>query len=139
MNTNSPTPKPKTLSVLVIEDNSLVRKVVCQMLKLNGFNAESADTGTLGILMAEKQDYDCILSDFGLPDLNGDKIARIIRTYEKKHNKQPTHMVVLSASVDKEQEALCLAAGIDQVFIKPLNAEIIEHIYAALRAKQTKT
>ncbi|HLF66020.1 MAG TPA: response regulator, partial [Gammaproteobacteria bacterium] len=51
----------KPIEVLVIEDNTLVRKVVCQLLTLYGYKTDAAATGKLGIQMAQQHQYDCIL------------------------------------------------------------------------------
>ncbi len=57
--------------VLLIEDNQDMNLIISNMLKTRGYLVDSVETGLAGIIMIRKVDYDVIITDFRLPDING--------------------------------------------------------------------
>ncbi len=57
--------------ILIIEDNQDMNLIISNMLKRKGHLVDSVETGLAGIIMIRRVDYDVIITDFRLPDING--------------------------------------------------------------------
>lgn len=88
----------KNMRVLIIEDDPDVSRFVEKGLKIEGFAVDVIDSGQIGLESAKANDYDLIVLDFYLPDMNGLEIARGIRK-GKKH----IPIIVLTGELQKEQ------------------------------------
>ncbi len=104
--------------VLLIEDTPIIQKINLVFLKLLGCEVELAQNGQEAIALSKKG-YDLILSDIGLPDIDGREVIKSIRQQEQfKH----TPIIALTAFDDfiiKE----CFEAGVDDFYVKPLKPE----------------
>ena len=69
--------------ILVIEDQPDLSRLLLIVLKRGGFDACAAANGTDGLRLAEEQNYDLILSDIELPDIDGFEICRRIKQNPK--------------------------------------------------------
>ncbi|MBL8756548.1 MAG: response regulator, partial [Planctomycetes bacterium] len=64
------------LRVLVVDDNVQNRLVACRMLQKLGCQPATADGGSIALVLLEQQDFDLVLLDGQMPDLDGDEVAR---------------------------------------------------------------
>ncbi|MFA6038126.1 MAG: response regulator [Legionellales bacterium] len=119
--------------VLIVEDNPLVQKIICHTFKECGFEVDVTDMGHEAVSLIKRHHYDFILLDFGLPDLSGYEVARLIRKYESKYLYPPCPIAICSASMDSAQEKNCFAAGANWVFQKPLCSEMMVQIEDLLK------
>src|SRR5262245_18275424 len=115
------------LAVLLVEDNESNRRVVALMLSELGLHPDQAAGGYEAIDRARRRQYDVILMDVQMPDLDGLEAARRIRALE--HDRHAT-IIALTANVLESDEGRCRAAGMDGYLQKPLT---IETLAAALR------
>jgi signal transduction histidine kinase/CheY-like chemotaxis protein len=116
------------LSVLLVEDNESNRRVVSMMLRELGIDSDEAAGGYEAIDRAASRDYDVILMDVQMPDLDGLETTRRIR--ERECGPRAT-IVALTANVFESDEARCRAAGMDGYLQKPLTLDALS---AALQA-----
>lgn len=113
--------------ILVIEDDSDISNMVCDLLEQNGYNTKPAYSGTEA-LMAFHNKIDLILLDLMLPGLSGELVLQEIR----KHSNIP--VIGLSAKSDKESTINMLKSGADDYITKPFNNdELLARIEAQLR------
>ncbi|MFT7670990.1 MAG: PAS domain S-box-containing protein [Planctomycetota bacterium] len=115
--------------VLLVEDNTINRKVLCKLLESLGVEVEQAGDGQKCVDMARqsiqsKHPYDLILLDMHMPVMDGYEAAEILRT---EH--YPTPIVALTASAMDDDRGRCLAAGCDDYVTKPIRRE---QLHAAL-------
>jgi len=68
--------------VLLIEDNTGMKKVMEELLTLFGYEVDSAETGQEGVRMFAENHYDIVFCDIGLPDKSGKDIAKEIREHD---------------------------------------------------------
>jgi two-component system sensor histidine kinase/response regulator len=115
-------------AVLLVEDNESNRRVVSMMLRELGVQADEAAGGYDAIDRAAGRDYDVILMDVQMPDLDGLETTQRIRERERGHR---ATIVALTANVLESDEARCRAAGMDGYLQKPLTLDALS---AALRA-----
>ena len=114
--------------VLVIEDNDVNIMLLTMLLKKVGILYDIAKDGELGLQMFKENVYDIILTDINVPKLTGDEIAVFVRQYpdEVKRNMP---IVGLTATIVQDDLDDYLAAGINQVLVKPFKQD---DLYATL-------
>ena len=113
--------------ILVIEDDSDISNMICDLLKQNGYNAKQAYSGTEALMIFDNE-IDLVLLDLMLPGVNGELVLKEIR----KHSNIP--VIGLSAKSDKTSTVNLLKSGADDYIIKPFNNdELLARIEAQLR------
>lgn len=70
------------MNVLIVEDESAIRNLISTALETNGYNFEMATNGSMALSLLVKHQFDIILLDLGLPDLDG---IDIIKNYVRFH------------------------------------------------------
>ncbi|EID7759481.1 TPA: ATP-binding protein [Vibrio parahaemolyticus] len=128
----------QNLSILLAEDNrvnALVAKGFCEKL---GHTVDVAENGLVAVEKARDNDYDLILMDNHMPEMNGVEATRFIR--EKLRVK--TLLFAYTADVFREAHDHFIAAGADHVLTKPLQresfADALKQFSARLKVKQTE-
>lgn len=106
------------VKILIVEDNEINREVAAAMLKNIGIEAESAENGAKAVEFCLKQDFDLVLMDCQMPEMDGLAAAKAIRQ-NKKIGKQPK-IIALTANFSFEERQKCFAAGMDDFLTKPL-------------------
>ncbi len=110
--------------VLVVEDHLVNRTIVVRLLEKLGCTVETAENGREALAAVAKQDYDLVLMDCQMPEMDGFEATREIRNREGERQHLP--IVALTASAlagDREQ---CLAAGMDDYLSKPIRRDELE-------------
>jgi len=111
----------KARKILVVEDNIINQKVAVGQLKVLGYESDVANDGTEAIRAVHDRDYDLILLDCQMPDIDGYQVARAIRQLGNKTRRVP--IVAMTAhTMDGEREK-CLAAGMDDYLAKPVSTQ----------------
>ena len=92
----------KANRALVIDDDKLALELLTFYLTSEGFQVDSADNGTAGLELARANEYDIILTDLNLPDINGIEMVR-----RSKEISSATEIIVVTGdySVEKALEA----------------------------------
>jgi PAS domain S-box-containing protein len=126
----SPEPKAKSsaardLSILVAEDNVINQKVAMRMLDRLGYKADFAVNGLEVIKALESQQYDVILMDLQMPEMDGLEAARIV----KERWPDGPKIIAITAYAMKGDKERCIQAGMDSYLPKPVK---IEDLRAAL-------
>jgi len=117
------------LTILLIEDVPLNADIAIALLEQRGHSVVHAETGEDALALLETEDeLDLVLLDMQLPDMDGDVIARYIRSEPRLAN---LPVVMLSANVRKAQEALS-DVRLDGVLSKPLNTDKLDHLLLEL-------
>lgn len=114
--------------VLVIEDNDVNIMLLTMLLKKVGILFDIAKDGEVGLQLFRENEYDIILTDINVPKLTGDEIAIFVRQFpeEKKRNRP---IIGLTATIVQDDLDDYLAAGINQVLVKPFKQD---ELYATL-------
>ena len=108
--------------ILVIEDQPDLSRLLLIVLKRGGFDACAAANGTDGLRLAEEQNYDLVLSDVELPDIDGFEICRRIKQNPKLRF---VPVILMSGRLAEENEALALKLGAVDYVSKPFRVENI--------------
>ncbi len=117
------------MRILQIEDDSATAQSVELMLKSEGFNIYTTDLGEEGVDLAKVYDYDLILLDLNLPDMNGMDVLRTLRAA-----KIATPIMIVSGTSDPTAKVKGLNAGADDFLSKPFHRdELVARIHAIVR------
>ncbi len=110
----------KGFNILLVEDNPINQQVAEQILTATGAGIEAATNGKVAIEMLQKQNYDLILMDIQMPEMDGYEATRIIRTELEMKNIPILAMTAHAMRGDRER---CLLAGMDGYIPKPIDKE----------------
>jgi signal transduction histidine kinase/ActR/RegA family two-component response regulator len=116
---DTPAPFSRRPRILVVDDMDTNRLLLEVFLRRNGFEPELAATGAEAIALAAKNDYDAILMDLQMPEIDGLTATQRIRSAERPGRHTP--IIALTASITKGTREKCLAAGMDEYLTKPLD------------------
>lgn len=106
-----------TKTILIIDDDDGLRASLSMALQQKGYLIEEATNGIDGILKSKERQYDLIISDISMPELDGnDAIPQI----KESENNALTPIMVLSGSLD-EPLYLSLKQYIAKAFLKPID------------------
>ncbi len=112
-------------TVLLVEDNRVNQKVAVRMLESMGCIATVAENGAIGVDLWAAGDFDLILMDMLMPEMDGGEAARIIRKKEgRKGGRVP--IVALTANAMLGDREKCLEAGMDDYLSKPVQKASLE-------------
>ena len=117
------------MRVLLIEDDSATAQSIELMLLSEGFNVFTTDMGEEGVDLGKIYDYDIILLDIGLPDIDGYEVLRTLRVSKVK-----TPILILSGMSGTEDKVRGLGFGADDYLTKPFHKdELVARIHAIVR------
>ena len=124
---SDPKPVPGAL-VLVIEDDSQIRRFLRTTLTTNGYRLLEAPNAQEGLRLIGVQHPDVIILDLGLPDMDGLEVAQQVREWTA------IPIIILSARDQEHDKIMALDAGADDYLTKPFSAgELLARIRVALR------
>lgn len=117
------------MKILVIEDDSSLREIICRALQEERYIVESASTYMQADSKIAGYTYDCILLDIMLPDGSGLKLLEHIRNLKKREN-----VIIISARNSIEDKVTGLDLGADDYLAKPFHiSELIARVKSVLR------
>lgn len=123
------------MRILIIEDNASTAAYLHQGLKENYFIPDIAANGQDGLHMASTQDYDLILLDVMLPEINGWELVKKIRLFNAN-----IPIIFLTAKDAVEDRIKGLELGADDYLIKPFSfMELLARIRSILKRKEPRT
>ena len=115
--------------VLIVEDTEIAVRVAQNVLSELGCHTDVAPDGKTALEKIEKNHYDLVLMDMGLPDGDGCDVTRRIRLQKKQPNPS-VPIIGLTAHVEDAKKQLCLETGMNAVFNKPLTLKKASEILA---------
>ena len=117
------------MRVLLIEDDAQVSKSIELILNAEGFNVYATDLGEEGLDLGKLYDYDIILLDLNLPDMNGFDVLKKLRA-----SKINTPILILTGIAGLDSKVKGLGFGADDYLTKPFHREeLVARIHAIVR------
>ena len=117
------------MRILLIEDDLVAARGVSLMLKSSGAVVDHADTGEEGLELARHYDYDIVVLDLMLPDIEGFEVVRRMRV-----SRNDTPVLILSGLSRPQLKVKGLGLGADDFITKPFDkAELLARMQAIVR------
>jgi CheY-like chemotaxis protein len=113
--------------VLLAEDNVVNQRVLTKMLELLGCDVHVVSDGHEAVLASEKAMYDLVLMDWQMPNMDGLEATREIRRREEGTGHR-LPIIALTANAIKNDETVCLDAGMDGYVPKPVTTKTLEGV-----------
>ncbi len=132
--------RTESLKILLVEDNPINQFLVQTILFDLGFQTDTAENGKIGIELLEQNDYDIILMDLMMPEMDGFEATQHIRN-KMKPPKSATPIIALTADVTKADVDKCMNIGMNEYVSKPINeADLLRKIdYLVVKSKKSRS
>lgn len=108
-----------TTKIIVIDDDTAVTDLLSVLLKSHGFDVTATNSSSEGLGFIRENEYDLIILDLMMPDMDGWEICRAVREFSQ------TPIIVLSALNDPSMVASVLDAGADDYLTKPTPSRVL--------------
>jgi signal transduction histidine kinase/CheY-like chemotaxis protein/HPt (histidine-containing phosphotransfer) domain-containing protein len=116
----------KSMKVLVVEDGRVNQLVAAKLLEERGHRVEIANNGQEAVEIVRNGDFDAILMDVHMPEMNGFQATAAIRQIEEKHGGH-IPIIAMTANALKGDREQCIAAGMDDYVSKPIHSAELLH------------
>lgn len=117
------------MRALVVEDDPVTAQLVRRTLEAEGVVVEATDSGEDAVELGKLYDFDVVVLDLRLPDLDGNEVLRGLRTADVR-----TAVLVLSSVQDQNSKVDMLTAGADDFLTKPFDrSEFLARVQAVVR------
>lgn len=107
------------MRVLYVEDSDINRRIVREMLGAAGIEMAEAEDGVIGLSMIEAGDYDLVLMDLRMPNMDGLTALKALRA--RGDAKAALPVIVITADAGSDIDANCRDAGADDLLMKPVS------------------
>lgn len=108
-------------NILVIDDEGLITKTLCDLLKRAGFYADSSESGTDAVDKTKDSDFDLIISDIKMPDMDGIQAVRRIKDIARAKNRPEPPVIFITGY--PEAEITKEAHELGEVLLKPFDTK----------------
>ncbi len=122
--------------ILIVEDNKINQKVLCDYLESQGNKVWKVDSGLKALDQLQKRKFDFILIDLSLPDMNGFDVAK---QYIKKNPDSPSLLVAVSAHSSPIDLERAKEAGMHHFIEKPIDFKMLDELFLQWMKEKKKT
>ena len=113
------------MRILIVDDSSTMRRIIGNVVQQLGVSKEDFDEAEDGVvawkLFQEKNNYDVVLTDWNMPNMNGLDLVKHIRTTNKT-----VPIVLITTEGGKGEVITALKAGVNNYIVKPFSADILK-------------
>jgi signal transduction histidine kinase/CheY-like chemotaxis protein len=123
----------KNINILVVEDNLINQKLIVRILQKRGYLVDTANDGKEAMEKLSYSNYDLVLMDIQMPEMDGIEATELIRKKEKEEKAKMTPIIALTAYAMKGDKERFLKAGMNSYISKPIKQnqlmETIEKLF----------
>ena len=121
---NQETSDHKKKKILIVDDQSLMRRIIRTVLRDAGFEIiQEAEDGEKALQLMRNQVFDLVITDWHMPKMNGIILSKKMRIDERLLN---TYLLMVGEEAGKDQIEAVKSASIDAYLIKPFNARTLK-------------
>lgn len=113
-----------TKTILIADDSASVRKFVSLSLKMQGYNVISAVDGMDALEKLPASTIDMVITDLNMPNMDGYKLIRNIRSYPE-YSELP--IIILSSLSNDDDIKEGMVSGANSYLVKPFNAKRVQY------------
>lgn len=112
------------MKILVVDDFSMMRRIIKNLLREIGYeNIQESENGKEALAMARSGNFDLIITDWNMPEMDGYELLKQIRFDDKLC---ATPVIMVTAEAKKDQIVAAAKAGVNGYIIKPFTANQIK-------------
>ncbi|MCU5772728.1 transporter substrate-binding domain-containing protein [Erwiniaceae bacterium BAC15a-03b] len=115
----------ESLNILVVDDLPVNLQVMALQFASSGHYVELVGSGAEALQEVEQHYYDVVLTDCQMQGMDGYSLTRHLREYQQRHQLPPLVILGCTANAFASERERCLAAGMDDVLIKPLSQQAL--------------
>lgn len=125
---------PRSVGILVVEDDDLVRQTLVDILELNGYRVRFATNGVDGLSLAREMQPSLVVTDIEMPGMTGYELISELRRDERLRG---VPVVIITAKVDRPSTRRGMELGADDCITKPFTEdEVLRSIQTRLEKKE---
>jgi len=113
------------MRILIVDDSSTMRRIIGNVVQQLGVAKDDFDEAEDGVvawkLFQENNDYDVVLTDWNMPNMNGLELVKHIRSANKT-----IPIVMITTEGGKGEVITALKAGVNNYIVKPFSAEVLK-------------
>jgi two-component system chemotaxis response regulator CheY len=113
------------MRILIVDDSSTMRRIIGNVVQQLGVSKDDFDEAEDGVeawkLFQEKNNYDVVLTDWNMPNMNGLELVKHIRSANKT-----IPIVMITTEGGKGEVITALKAGVNNYIVKPFSAEVLK-------------
>ena len=114
---------PDELRVLIVDDSFTSRRIIRQMLERLGIEQfAEAENGQQAIELIEKEFFDLIVTDYNMPEMDGEQLSQFIRNHSTQ---QSVPVLMVTSETDQSRLAGIAQSGVSAVFDKPFTVDTL--------------
>lgn len=119
--------------ILVIDDEELITKSLLKLLEKEGYKATVARNGKEALELVKKNDFDLVISDVRMPELDGVETVKQVREYLEKSGKKPIPEVLITGYADADKYTSAMELEVTDYLYKPFdNKEFLRIVKKAI-------
>jgi CheY-like chemotaxis protein/HPt (histidine-containing phosphotransfer) domain-containing protein len=132
----TPAPAVTDAKLLLVEDNEINQQVATELLRAAGYTCDIRSNGREAFEAVQAVNYDLVLMDCQMPEMDGYEATRAIRLWEAQNRRRRLPIIALTANALMGDRQQCLDAGMSDYLKKPLSrreliATVEKHLLAA--------
>jgi signal transduction histidine kinase/DNA-binding response OmpR family regulator len=109
--------------LLIAEDNAMNQEILLAMLEDTGYAVRLARNGRVALEMLDTEDFDAVLMDCQMPEMDGFEATRRLRAREAERGARRLPVIALTANAIRGDRERCLEAGMDDYLSKPVGRD----------------
>ena len=114
---------PDELRILIVDDSFTSRRIIRQMLERLGIEQfAEAENGQQAIELIEKEFFDLIVTDYNMPEMDGEQLSQFIRNHSTQ---QSVPVLMVTSETDQSRLAGIAQSGVSAVFDKPFTVDTL--------------
>jgi len=122
--------------VLIVDDESLNREILCRRLQREGYQASGAASGREALDILRRESFDAVLLDILMPEMGG---IEVLQTLKQDPQLRHIPVIMLSALTEVERVVRCIELGAEDYLPKPTNSVLLRaRLGACLEKKQLR-
>jgi DNA-binding NtrC family response regulator len=119
------------VKVLVVDDDRVMVRTICDILKIKGYEAEPANTGEEALEKVKSQDPDCVLMDIRMPGIDGIDTLKMLKELSPN-----LPIIIMSAFASEEQTEAAMEQKAYTVLTKPIDIQLLLSFLTLLRKER---
>ncbi|MFH1460746.1 MAG: response regulator [Candidatus Omnitrophota bacterium] len=110
-------------NILIIDDEALVTKSLRKLLEKKGYNVTIAQSGKEALKLVQEKEFNLIISDVRMPELDGVETIKAIRDYVKEQGKKPIKEILITGYADEQKYKDAVDLKVAHYIYKPFDTE----------------